>query len=161
MRFLAVCVGVALASGALPQSSQEFHSKYGEPDLERFEARPGINLAVEYGPDYLACQIIMEPPQPLVHGEEQIQFMSSEGMSEILEEVAPVAMRGNVISRSSFQSSCSVGYLTHYENISIMRGMSACRSSSPEHDSKTQIIFKRDVCPKTKNPFGVTAASSH
>jgi hypothetical protein len=93
MRFLAVCVGVALASGALPQSSQEFHSKYGEPDLERFEARPGINLAVEYGPDPLACQIIMEPPQPLVHGEEQIQFMSSEGMSEILEEVAPVAMR--------------------------------------------------------------------
>jgi len=161
MRLLSVCVGVAIASAALPQSTQEFHNRYGEPDLERFEARPGISLTVEYGSDYLACQITMEPPQPLVPGEERIQFMSSEGVSELLEEVVPVAMRGNVISRSSFQSSCGVGYFTDYENISIMRGMSACRYSSPEHDSKTQIIFKRDVCPKIKNPLGVTAGSSH
>ena len=161
MRFLAVCVGVAIASAALPQSSQEFHNRYGEPDLERFKARPGISLTVEYGSDHLACQVTIEPPQPLVHREEQIQFMSSEGVSELLEEVAPVAMRGNVISRSSFQSSCGVGYFTDYENISIMRGMSACKPSSPERDSKTQIIFKRDVCPKMKNPLGVTAAGSH
>ena len=161
MRFLAVCLGVAVASAAVPQSSQEFHNRYGEPYLERFEARPGISLAVEYGSDHLACQITIEPHQPLIHGEEQIQFMSSEGVSEILEEVAPVAMRGNVISRASFQDSCGVGYLTDFDNVSIMRGMSACRSSSPDRDSKTQIIFKRDVYPKTKNPFGATGASSH
>jgi len=161
MRVLAVCVGVAIVSAALPQSSQEFRSRYGEPYLERFEARPGISLAVEYGPDHLACQITIEPPQPLVHGEEQIQFMSSEGVSEILKEVAPVALRGNVISRSSFEDSCGAGYFTDYENISIMRRMSACKPSSSERDSKTQIIFKRDVCPKIKNPLGVTAGSSH
>jgi hypothetical protein len=81
--------------------------------------------------------------------------MSSEAVSQVLDEIAPVALRGNVISRSSFQSSCAVGYITEYENVSIMRGMSECKSTSPDHDSRTQIIFKRDICPKSRNPFGV------
>jgi|SRR5207249_9901090 len=45
---MAVCFSAA-------QTSQEFHSKYGEPDIERFTARPGIGLTVEFGPDGLAC----------------------------------------------------------------------------------------------------------
>src|SRR4029077_7257908 len=118
MRFLIACFAVAAASAALPQSSGEFHTRYGEPTLERFQARPGINLTVEYGSDHIACQVIIEPPQ-----EEQTQLMSSEGVSEILEEVAPVAMRGNVISRASSLDSCAVSYVTDYENVSIMRGM--------------------------------------
>ena len=156
MRFLIACFVVAAASAALPQSSNEFHSRYGEPDLERFQARPGISVTVDYGSDHLACQIAIAPPQPLIHQDEQAQLMSSEDVSEILEEIVPVAMRGNVISRFSFQSSCGVGYLTDYENVSIMRGMDECKSSNPNHDSRTQIIFKRDACPRTKNPFGVT-----
>jgi hypothetical protein len=128
--------------------------------LERFQARPGISVTVEYGSDHLACKIVIEPPQPLIHQEEQTQLMSSEGVSEILQEVAPVAMRGNVISRGSFLESCAVSYVTDYENVSIMRGMSECKSSSPDHDSRTQIIFKRDACPQIKNPFGVTQANS-
>ena len=155
MRILVACFAVAAASAALPQSSHELHNRYGEPTLERFQARPGISLTAEYGSDHFACQIVIEPPQPLIHQEEQTQFMSSEGVSEIVEEVAPVASRGNVIGRSSFQSSCGVGNLTDYDNVSIIRGMSACESSNPNHDSRTQIIFKRDACPKTKNPFWV------
>ena len=33
MRFLIACLAVAAVSAALPQSSNEFHSRYGEPDL--------------------------------------------------------------------------------------------------------------------------------
>ena len=160
MRFLVACLAIAAASAALPQSSKELHNRYGEPTLERFQARPGINVTVEYGSDHLACQLVIEPPQTLIHQEEQTQLMSSEDVSEILEEVAPVASRGNVISRNSFQASCGVGNLTDYENVTIMRGMSACESSNPNRDSRTQIIFKRDACPKTKNPFGVTQLKS-
>ena len=156
MRFLIACFVVAAASAALPQSSEELHNRYGEPTLERFQARPGISVTVEYGSDHLACQIVIEPPQPLIHQEEQTQFMSSEGVSEILEEVAPVASRGNVIVRSSFQDSCGVGYVTDYDNVSIMRAMSACEPSSPNHDSRTQITFKRDACPKMTHSLGVT-----
>jgi hypothetical protein len=154
MRILAGCLLVAAGSVFLTQSSNELHNKYGDSDLERFEVRPGISLTVEYGSDHLACQMIIEPPQSLIHQEDQTRLMSSEAVSQVLDEIAPVALRGNVISRSSFQSSCAVGYITEYENVSILRGMSECKSTSPDHDSRTQIIFKRDICPKSRNPFG-------
>ena len=154
MRFLIACFAVAAASTALPQSSQELHNRWGEPTLERFQARPGISVTVEYGSDHLACQIVIEPPQPLIHQEEPTPLMSSEAVSEILEEIAPVASRGNVISRGSFRDFHSVEDFTEYDNMSIMR--SAFKSSNPNHDSRRQIIFKRDACPKTTNPSGVT-----
>ena len=154
MRFLAACFAVAAVSAALPQSSQELHNRYGEPTLERFQARPGISVTVEYGSDHLACQIVIEPPQPLIHQEEQTQFMSSEGVSEILEEVAPVAMRGKVITEGRFGDFQFVADFTEYDNMSIMR--TASKSSNPNHDSRTQITFKRDACPKMKHPLGVT-----
>jgi hypothetical protein len=160
MRILAGCLLVAAGSVFLALSSSELHNKYGDPDLERFAVRPGISLTVEYGADHLACQMVIEPPQSLIHQEGQTRLMSSEAVSEVLEEVAPVAMRGNVISRSSFQSSCAVGYITEYENVSIMRGMSECKSTSPDHDSRTQIIFKRDICPKTRDTLGAVQPNS-
>jgi hypothetical protein len=54
---------VAAASFALTPNSQDFHNRYGEPDIERFTARPGIGLTVEYGSDHLACQVLIAPPQ--------------------------------------------------------------------------------------------------
>jgi|SRR5580700_465269 hypothetical protein len=147
-----------LTAGAvmvLTQSSQEFHSRYGEPDVERFQARPGISLTVQYGSDHQACQIIIGPPEPLIHQVGETQFISSDAVSELLEEVAPVTTRGALLNRSSFQSSCAVSYITDYENVSIARGMSGCKTSSPDHDSSTEIVFKREICPKMKNPFGI------
>ena len=134
---------------------QRISQSLGRTNLGALSSAPGISVTVEYGSDHLACQIIVEPPQ-----EEQTQLMSSKDVSEILEEVAPVASRGNAISRRQNSESCRVGYLTDYENVSIMRGMSECKSSSPDHDSRTQIIFKRDSCPKTNNPIGVTQLKS-
>jgi hypothetical protein len=57
MRILAVCLLVALGTVAVTQSSQELRNRYGEPDLERFIARPGIGLTVQYGSDHLACEV--------------------------------------------------------------------------------------------------------
>jgi hypothetical protein len=42
MRIIAGCFLVAVVSLALPQSSQELRDLYGEPDLERFIARPAL-----------------------------------------------------------------------------------------------------------------------
>jgi hypothetical protein len=55
--------------------------------------RPGIALTVEYASDRLACDALIEPPQPLLDAEEQVPLVSSAGVSEVLEPVAPVAMR--------------------------------------------------------------------
>jgi len=135
------------------QSSQELHNRYGEPDRERFSARPGISLTVEYGSDHLACNALIEPPQSLTYTEEHVPLMSSEVVSEVLEEVAPVAMRGKEMSAGSFQSGCNVARVTEYENVSIMRSTHTCDPSSHDQDVRTAITFKRRL--KTRHRSGI------
>jgi len=74
--------------------------------------------------------------------------MSSVGVSQVLEEVAPVAMRGKEINSASFVSGCNEARMTDYENVSIMRSTHTCDPSSHDQDVRTAITFKRDICPK-------------
>ena len=144
---------IVTAGVLLSQSSQDFHGRYGEPNRERFAARPGITLTVEYGPDHLACQALIEPPQPLTYSEEQVPLMSSEGVSEVLEEVAPVIMRGKEINTVFFVSGCNEARTMDYEKVSIMRTTHTCDPSSHDQDVRTTITFKRENCPRPKTPF--------
>jgi hypothetical protein len=121
--------------------------------MERFIARPGIGLTAEYGSDHLACQVLIEPPQSLIHQEEQPPLMSSDGVSEVLEEIAPTAMRGNQILSLIRVSGCNEARITDYENMSVTRSKHTCDPSSPDQDVRTTIMFKQDICPKqTKQP---------
>jgi hypothetical protein len=156
MRIVAGCLLVAAGSVFLMQSSRDLHNQYGEPDRERFTARPGISLTVEYGSDHLACYALIEPPLPLTYTEENVPLMSSEGVSEVLEEVAPIAMRGKEIGDGGFQSGCNVARITDYENVSIMRSTHTCDPSSHDQDVRTAITFKRETCPKPRTPLTVT-----
>lgn len=142
--FLIVTAGSVLLS----QNSRDFHSRYGEPDRERFAARPGISLTVEYGSDRLACYALIDPPQPLLYSEEHVPLMSSESVTEVLEEVAPVAMRGKEINSALIQRGCNQIRITDYENVSIARSTHTCDPLSHEQDVRTGITFKRDMCPK-------------
>jgi hypothetical protein len=49
---------------------------------------------VEFGSDGVACQELLEPLKPLLHREEQAVFMSSDAITEVLEEIAPAVARG-------------------------------------------------------------------
>jgi len=147
MRILVGSFLIATASVLLSPSSQDFHNLYGEPDRERFAARPGISLTVEYGSDHLACSALIDP-QPLTYSEEHVPLMSSEGVSEVLEQVAPAAIRGKQISTSLTSIGCNQVCLTDYENVSIMRSTHNCAPSSQDQDMRTAITFKRDICPK-------------
>ena len=147
MRIFVGCL-LARASVVLLESSQDFHNRYGEPDRERFVVRPGITLTVDYGSDHLACQALIEPPQPLTHLQEHVRLMSSEAVSAVLDEVAPVAARGKEVSTAVFQSGCNVARMKDYETVSIMRSTQSCDPLSPEQDVRTAITFKRDICPK-------------
>jgi len=42
---------------------------------------------VDYGFDHLACNALIEPPQPLIYRENDALLMSPEAVTEILEEV--------------------------------------------------------------------------
>ncbi len=67
MRTAVGCLVVAVATVGLAPSSQDFHSRYGRPDIERFTVAPGISLTVEYGSDRQACELRIEPTQSLIH----------------------------------------------------------------------------------------------
>jgi hypothetical protein len=158
MNIATACLLVAVAGLAIPQSSQELHDRYGEPDLERFAVRPGISLTLQYGPDHLACQALIEAPQPLIRGDEQASLISSEGVSDVLEEVVPTAKRGKQIGKVTTQSGSIVAELTDYENVTIMRTTADSDTSSSNRDLRTSISFKRAACPK---PMAAIAPSQH
>ncbi len=152
MRIIPGClIAVAAASFGFAPSSPELHNRYGLSDLERFTVRPGITATVQYGADHLACQIKIELQESIIHPYDpkaSMRLMSSEEVSEILEEIVPRATRGKEISNGSFQASCGMGNVNEFENVLIVRGESACAPSNLVRDTGTQIIFKRDICPK-------------
>jgi hypothetical protein len=150
MRIVAGCLLVAVGNVLLTQSSQEFHSRYGEPDIERFAARPGISLAVEYGSDHRACRVLIEPPRPLFHPEESLPLMSSDTVTEILEEILPVKLRGMSITSSIESMGCAESRKTQYLELTIERAKNNCISPTPEHEVRATIAYSREICRKSK-----------
>jgi len=73
---LIACFGAA-------QTSQEFHSRYGEPDIELFRIRDGIGLTVYYGSDGFACQGEIKAQHLLVQRPQQ-ELMAPEVVDGIL-----------------------------------------------------------------------------
>jgi hypothetical protein len=157
MRMIAVFLLAAAASLTWSPSSADLHSRYGEPNMERFMARPRISLMVEYGSDHLACVARLEPPQSLVVNQDlQAPLMPSEAVSEVIEEIAPAKIRGKQINVATTQSGCNVVAITDYEDLWIMRATHECEPDSPDRDASTTINFKRDICPKQKPPVSET-----
>lgn len=150
MRMASSCLIVAFTSAVLAPSSQELHSRYGESNLERFMARSGIALTVEYGTDHSACWVLIEPPRALFHPEASLPLMSSDTVTEILEEIAPVNARGMSISSSIDSSGCAESRRTQYQGLTIDRVRNNCLSSIPDHEVRATIAFRRDVCREQK-----------
>jgi hypothetical protein len=159
MRTVAAFFILALASFGLAPSSPELHARYGLSDWERFTVRPGITATVQYGADHLACQVLIQPYQTLVHdhlsGNPHFppQYMPAKDVDEIVEEFAPDAMRGKEIGGGGFQASCGIGEFQDYENVQIIKTISACMLPKP-NQLGAEVLFKRDTCPEEKNPFG-------
>src|SRR5689334_8987584 len=107
MRGLICWIVLMAVCSCSAQTSQEFHSRYGDPATEQFTPRPGVALTVEYGTDGLACQELLEAPQPLLHRAEQAVFMPSDSVTEVLEEVAPPATLGKESDKSATVSGCN------------------------------------------------------
>jgi len=150
MRIIGTCLILAAASGVLAPSSQELHNRYGEPNLERFMVRPGIGLTVEYGSDHSACRALIEPPRPLHRPEESLPLMSSDTVTEILEEIVPVSTRGMSIASSIESMGCAESRRTQYQGLTIDRVRKNCLSPTPEHEVRARIVYTRDICRKSK-----------
>jgi hypothetical protein len=102
---------------------------------------------VEYGSDHLACPILIQPPEHILGSEEQeAGFMAAETVSDILDEVVPVATRGKKTSEFHMVSGCNAVDGTEYENAWITRSTHNCLPLKPEREVRATVIFKRDTC---------------
>jgi len=147
MRILVGCLLVVAVSVAVAQTPEDLRRRYGDPEVERFKARPGIGLTVEYGSDRLACQILIQPPEHILSSqEEEARFMASETVTEILDEVVPVGTRGKKTGEFHMVSGCNAVDLTEHENASIARSTHNCLPLKPEREVRATVIFKRDTC---------------
>ena len=143
------CLVTAAPIDVSAPSEQALHKVYGDPTMERFAVRSGITLTVEYGPDRMACRLLIAPAQTLVELQTPIPPMSSQGVSDVLQELLPVATRGKQINSTAVQVSVGTLLETDYENVSIRRFCSSpsCVSSSEKQDLRTLVVFKRATCP--------------
>jgi hypothetical protein len=148
MRVLAGFLVIAAVIAFLPQGSSDLHKRYGEADRERFIARPGIALTVEYGSDHLICEALIDSPEILLSPHQVRAAMSPKGVSEVLEEVAPTAMRGKVLKSVQVETGCNSNFFWDYENVTINQSISCSDQIHWDSGPRTEIYFKRDACPK-------------
>jgi hypothetical protein len=122
----------------------------GEPTIERFGVGNGITVSVQYGPDRVACQILIAPRRLLVEVQSPDLLMSSPGVSRVLQELLPPATRGKQVDSNSVQAGGNTLLRTDYEELSIRRVCSSqsCISSTENQDLRTLVVFKRDACPR-------------
>lgn len=126
MRILLAFIFVGTASLSLPQRTQELRSRYGEPDIERFIAAPDIGLTVEYGSDGLACQIVIERKQALLHDKQAGKYMKPEAASKLIDEIVPPASRGEEVNGFLESMGCAEGRGQEYENVWINHYSDVC-----------------------------------
>ncbi len=148
MRTLIGCAVLLTASLSAAQTSQELHSRYGEPDIERFNVRPGIGVTLEYGSDGLTCQMVIEAQQPLVHREQPRRKMAPDVVDGIIDEMVPPEVRGRKVDDLLQSTGCGQSHVDFYENVSISRSTDHCLPLKPERDGSVTIVFKRQTCPK-------------
>ena len=147
-----IFLGCLLTSAPVDVSApgeEGLHKLYGNPTMERFAVRSGITLTVDYGPDRIACQLLIAPAQALVELQTPIPPMSSKGVSDVLQEMLPVATRGKQINSDTVEVQSATLLKTDYENVSIRRFCSSPSrvSSSETQDLRTLVVFKRATCP--------------
>ena len=150
MRVFLGCFILATASVAFPPNSQDLQKKYGAPVSGYFAVIPGVNLGVKYGSDHLVCQAVIEPPASLANKNRQAVLMSSAVVAEVIETVAPVAMRGKQINSITTRSGCNTSRQIDYENVTIARMTHECVPVSPDEEITAFLMFKRNACPKLK-----------
>jgi hypothetical protein len=147
MRILAACLFVVSLGLPLAQTSQTLRDRYGEPDIERFTAAHDIGMTVQYGSDGVACQIVIERKQPLIHNEQVLNYMEPEAVSEIIDDLVPPASRGRSINSILESMGCVKGHIEEYENVWIARHSDECVPLKRERESTATVVFKRQSCP--------------
>jgi hypothetical protein len=138
---------VTLAVVAIgPQTSNEYHARFGNPDVERFVVRPDLNLTAEYGSDGLACRIRIERLPDQINGKFNQPPAPTEEVTTVLDEVVPPEVRGKLVGSGEQISGRCHGAAppTEYEKAEIRLYYGLCDKVPTVHG--VEVYFKRPVC---------------
>ena len=133
---------VVLCVSALAQQmdSTALRAKYGEPlARETFQIRPNIEAVVIYGSGHQVCRIEL-PPGRNIAGETPPGIATTQQVDEVVEELAPLSMRGKEIGRGIIFAGRISFASANYENVNI---------SEPQDNGRrtaVTITFKRPDC---------------
>jgi hypothetical protein len=111
----------------------------------------------------LACQALLELAQPLLHRQQQASFISSDAVTEVLEEIAPAGVRGEETGRTITMSGCNKFEVVEYQNLSITRSRSARQTYGtlplkPTHSTFKQLIDCAACCQVDINDLPTTTS---
>ena len=147
MRILAGCLLAGALTAVTPQTSSEFHARYGEPDAERFALSPNLTLSVEYGDDGSACKMRIEPRHSLLHDSRSNPPASIEDMMNVLNELVPDESRGKELGPGKlFGALAGAPPPTEYENVTLIQEFGI--ATKPLTLNSIAVLFKRPACER-------------
>ena len=129
-----------------PQTSSEFHARYGQADVERFLLRWNLSLTVEYGSDAQACRMRIETHHSMNDSPIDAPAASVDMVTEVLNEIVPTTARGVEIGPiQKFWGSCAgADPPTDYEHVMINPYYGMC--DKPLVYRGADVLFKRPAC---------------
>jgi len=131
---------------AIKLNATDLHSRYGDPDVQRFVVRPGITLMVAYGTDQAACQMVVEPTRSIIPRDEPAKYVRPEIVTEIIDEVLLDADRGKLLLRVVTKSGCNDHEIINYENVTVSRFRHNCSLPNPEIEGAANVSRKSPSC---------------
>ena len=133
-----VCFGTNSA-----QTANAMRQKYGSPDDKgHYLVRPEIGMSVSFAKDGQACKVLIKSLPHMGREESFSEGLNSEMVSQIIDEIVPISVRGRRGREISFSGRVTVA---DYENVKIRRTMvSKWDSSKGEHAA--EIVWKKRDC---------------
>ena len=101
---------------------------------------------------FLFPKLTKEEQKMLMEKDQSPRGMSPDVVSAILDEVAPLSVRGISLGTMVEEMGCVEERIAIYENLSISRSTDNCLPLKPDRERSAWIIFKRQTCPP--NPVG-------
>jgi hypothetical protein len=141
---------VLIATSAVAQTSGELSALYGNPDAERFVARPGISLMAAYTADRSVCEMMIEPDRSTQQSAGKQQSMATRTVTEIIDELIPKPERGIPLNRIIERMGAPEHQDAEYQNVTIAQDFS--RGLPAHHDETSATIVRQDVACKPRNP---------
>jgi len=135
-----VLLSAFVFQGSFPaDTAQTLRKRYGQPISETYLVKPGVVIAVSYGPSGRICNIVVSPERLWN------STFESKQLAEIIDEVAPVNERGKFLMGTFLNAYCMptndcFGTASTHEMVNIVR----FGSTDAEHYAR--IEWLRDEC---------------